>query len=173
MIHRPVLRPLAERKTELVACLLVLIGVSPAWAQLGSTDPSAFTFDDSLNVVSARVVDLTKDGRWAVVTMSDGRGRLGADNSRYGDPTYISPSLADVFIVDTKTGEKHRLFPGKRQVSGLRWSPDGTRLSLMLRRGDAFAPMIWEMGKGFTEVEVPEGMQVDARGSGAWTPDDP
>lgn len=56
--------------------------------QLPSGAP--FTVDDMLDVAAPRAVDLSKDGRWLAATASTLRDRIGIDNSRFGDPTYIA-----------------------------------------------------------------------------------
>jgi Tol biopolymer transport system component len=48
-----------------------------------------------------------------------------------------------VWIIDTQTAKAQKLFPGKRQVRNLQWSPDGTRLAFMVVSG-TFEPVIWE-----------------------------
>ena len=55
----------------------------------------AFTIDDALNVRSSRIEDVSKDGRWVALTVRVRRDALGVDNARYGDPTYVAPSLAN------------------------------------------------------------------------------
>src|SRR4030095_14800040 len=109
------------------------------------TASSAFTVDDLLDVANVNIADLSDDGRWLAVTSSSLRDRIGIDNHRFGDPTYIAPSVVDVSIIDTQTTKAQKLFPGKRQVRGMQWSPDATRLAFLVVKGDAFAPVIWEI----------------------------
>ena len=75
-----------------------------------------FTVEDVLDVRSATVGDVSDDGRWVVITTSSLRDRLGTDQSRFGDPTYIAPSVAEISVVDTRTGEVRKLFPDRRQA---------------------------------------------------------
>src|SRR3990172_4341076 len=66
--------------------LLLLIALLPG--RLASQAPP-FTVDDVLDVRGVTVGDLSDDGRWAVVTTASLRDRLGTDQSRFGDPTYV------------------------------------------------------------------------------------
>ncbi len=120
-------------------------------AALQSPQPaqsSAFTVDDMLDVVNVSIADLSDDGRWLAATVATLRDRVGIDNHRFGDPTYIAPSLADVLIIDTQTAKTQKLFADKRQVRGLKWSPDASRLALLALKGDWFEPVIWERATG-------------------------
>jgi len=44
-----------------------------------------------------------------------------------------------VLIVDTRSGKSQKLFADRRQVRGLTWSPEGTRLAMLALEGDAAA----------------------------------
>ena len=90
-----------------VALLLALaVGFSnEVAAQRSHLSPGPdFTVDDVLDLASARVQDLSADGRWLAVTVGSLRDRIGIDNYRYGDPTYLVhrryPDVA-ILIPDT------------------------------------------------------------------------
>lgn len=124
-------------------------GTQPAFKVNSSAAASSeFTVNDLLEVANINVADLSDDGRWIAATIGSLRDRIGIDNRRFGDPTYVAPSLVDVFVIDTQTAKAQRLFPGKRQVRGLKWSPDSTRLALFVLKGDLFEPTIWERATG-------------------------
>ena len=57
---------------------------------------SPFTVDDLLDVTNVNIADLSTDGRWLAATSGSLRDRIGIDNHRFGDPTYIAPSLVDI-----------------------------------------------------------------------------
>lgn len=115
-----------------------------------------FTVDDALLATNIGVADLSADGRWLAVTSATLRDRIGNDNRRYGDPTYIPPGFQDLLVIDTRTGQSRKVFADRRQVRSPRWSPDGSRLALLARRGDVFEPLIWERSSGkVTAVPVP------------------
>jgi hypothetical protein len=70
-----------------------------------------FTVDDMLHVANATIADVSADGRWAALIVSSLEDRIGIDNHRDGDPTYIAPHKMDVLVVDTQTGATTNLFP--------------------------------------------------------------
>ncbi len=161
-----------------LACLVlvftILFGALPARA--GHPEPaapqsgSAFTVDDMLDAVNVSVADLSDDGRFLAVTASSLRDRIGIDNHRFGDPTYSAPSSTDVLIIDTQTTKVQKVFPNKRQVRGLKWSPDASRLALFVLQGDQFQPVIWERVNGkLTNVALPKGKQVADNGEFEWS----
>ena len=138
------------------------------------TPPAArgFTLDDVLTVNSVSVGDMSADGRWIVVTTTQLRDRLGTDNSRFGDPTYVAPSVADVAVLDTRTGERWALFPDKRQARAFAWSPDGARLAFQLREGDTFRLVIWERERTrLRTVALPQNRIPADNGSLQWSAD--
>src|SRR5881396_1475396 len=83
---------------------------------------SAFTVEDLLDVANINLADLSDDGRWLAVISGSLRDRIGIDNHRFGDPTYVAPALVDVLIVDTQTAKTQKPFQAKKQVRGLKWS---------------------------------------------------
>jgi dipeptidyl aminopeptidase/acylaminoacyl peptidase len=140
--------------------------------QPAATSPSAFTVDDLLDVANLNIADLSDDGRWLAATSATLRDRIGIDNYRFGDPTYIAPTASEVWIIETQTAKAQRLFPDKRQVRGLRWSPDGARLALLALRDGKFTPQIWERAMNkWQDVALPPGKMVAENGELIWSPD--
>ncbi len=133
---------------------------------------SKFTVDDLLDVVNMNVADLSDDGQWLVAPSGTLRDRIGYDNHRVGDPTYLTPVVLDVWIIETQTGKKQKLFQAKRQAWGFKWSPDGSRLALFVRKGDVMEPMIWERATGkFITINLPAGKYSTGAAGVQWYPD--
>jgi dipeptidyl aminopeptidase/acylaminoacyl peptidase len=161
----------AVHRVLTLSMLIVLAGRAPVLAQ-GGASASGFTMDDVLTVKNTSLGDASADGRWAVVTTSSLRDRLGSDNSRFGDPTYVSPGLAEISVIDTQTGEVRRLFPDARQARSFAWSPDGAQLAFLLREGDTFRLMIWERERSrFRSVSPPAGRIIAESATLDWTAD--
>jgi dipeptidyl aminopeptidase/acylaminoacyl peptidase len=157
-------------------CLIfVLIGAafsSQATSASASAQQSPFTVDDMLDVVNVNVADLSEDGKWIVATAASLRDRIGIDNSRFGDPTYNAPALADVLVIDTLTGKTQKVFASRRQARGLTWSPDGNRLAMLLLEGDGFKPVIWERATNkLNTIAIPQGKIVADNGELKWSAD--
>jgi dipeptidyl aminopeptidase/acylaminoacyl peptidase len=135
-------------------------------------DRGVFTVDDLLHVANATIADVSADGRWAALTVSSLEDRIGIDNRRYGDPTYIAPHKMDVLVVDTQSGVTTNLFPNRTQVKGLKFSPDGKHLAMFVLRSESFALRIWDQATGnFSTVTPPEGKALDDAGEMRWTRD--
>jgi dipeptidyl aminopeptidase/acylaminoacyl peptidase len=123
-------------------------------------------------MVNLRLADVSQDGKWIAATASTTRGRIGIDNSRYGDPTYISPSLLDVWVINGETLQKRKVFGEQMQVRGLKWSPNGNRLALFVLKDDRYAPMIWEREAGeLRSVPLPKGKLVANNAQFHWSPE--
>jgi dipeptidyl aminopeptidase/acylaminoacyl peptidase len=121
--------------------LVALVVVAPT---VMAQQKQPFTTMDALNVANLRVQAITADGRYVAATSATDRDRKNVDHMRFGDPTYISPSFADVLVIETESGEQRRLFDEIRKVnlrsdkpiasnSSLEWRPDGSGVVLMLR----------------------------------------
>ncbi|MFY9573673.1 MAG: hypothetical protein WAV20_19920, partial [Blastocatellia bacterium] len=166
------MRSFKRRKTiSFAIAIAFILSVSPT-AVSAQTASSAFTVDDSLDVVNINVADLSDDGRWVAATSGSLRDRIGIDNHRFGDPTYVAPSLVDVWIIDTQTTKAHKLFPRKTQVRSLKWSPDGSRLALLVFRNNRFAPIIWERAtEKMVDVNLPAGKQAADNAELEWSRD--
>ena len=144
---------------------------STAVAQASASRP-AFTIDDALNVVGYSQTDLSDDGRWLATVASSRRDALGVDYRRDGDPTYIRPSAGTVWVIETATGKSRAVFPDKRNVKSLAWSPDGDRLAMLVLQNDAFQPAIWDRESGRTTlVAPPPGSYVAENSDVRWTHD--
>lgn len=160
-----------RRISSLATVALLALAALPLKAPAQSAG-SSFTVDDMLDVVNMNVADLSNDGRWLVATSGSLRDRIGIDNHRFGDPTYVAPTSVDVWIIDTQSAKTQKLFPTKRQVRGARWSPDSSRLALFVLRGDQFEPVIWERASGkLIDVKLPVGKQAADNGELEWSPD--
>ncbi len=133
---------------------------------------AGFTIQDVFDVKNVSVGDVSADGQWAVVSTTSLRDRIGIDNYRYGDPTYIAPGDADISVLDTRTGTATKLFNGKRQARSFEWSPDGARLAFLLRDCERFRLALWERASGrVRQIELPAGRIVAENANLQWTPD--
>jgi dipeptidyl aminopeptidase/acylaminoacyl peptidase len=161
----------AQRKA-FVRQTLAVLAITLAPVSLVSAQANRFTVDDALEVANVSVADLSADGRWLVATSGTLRDRLGNDNRRYGDPTYIAPGFQDVLVIDTRSGESRKLFADRRQVRAPRWSPDGSRLALLARRGDGFEALIWQRSTGKTTlVPMPKDRVINDNATLQWSAD--
>jgi dipeptidyl aminopeptidase/acylaminoacyl peptidase len=130
---------------------------------------AGFSVDDALNVVTYSQSDLSDDGRWLATVSASRREGLGVDYRRDGDPTYIRPSAGTVWVIETATGKSRALFPDKRNVRSLAWSPDGARLAMLVLRNDAYEPVIWDRATGkTTSVVTPAGTYVAENSDVRW-----
>jgi len=131
----------------------------------------AFTVDDLLDVTNVSVADVSDDGRWIAAAAGSLRDRIGIDNSRFGDPTYFAPANTDVLVIDAQTGKSQKLFGEKRQVRQMKWSPDGSRLAMLVFNGELFEPAIWERASNKLQpVKLPAAKMVAGNSELIWTP---
>ena len=159
-----------KTSTFAVVVLIVLTAIPlPIAAQTAATP---FTVDDMLDVANINIGDLSNDGRWLAATSGTLRDRIGIDNHRFGDPTYIAPSVVEVWIIDTQTAKSQMLFQTKRQVRGLKWSPDGSRLAFFILKGGAFEPSVWDRASGkLSDLNLPSGKQAADNAELEWSAD--
>lgn len=131
-----------------------------------------FTIDDYFQAASLRVEDWTRDGRWLACTLSRAADRLPADYRRYGDPTYVSLSPSDLFVLDTETGEKIRVFPRPEAYRAPAWSPDGKRLAMFHFKDQAFWIVVWNReSRKLEKWSFPSAKPIASSSFLAWTAD--
>ena len=148
--------------------LFVFLFVSASTA----ASDARFGVDDMLDVRTVNIGALSDDGKWLAVTSGSLRDRIGIDNHRFGDPTYIAPNHADLMIIETATGKSQTLFADRRQVTGLTWSPGATRLAMLALAGNGFQALIWERATGkIVAVAPPAGKVAAENGELRWMPD--
>src|SRR5262245_57650543 len=143
---------------------------APQPAQSGQLDRLV----DRLVLDSATVTlgDVTADGRWIVATTGSLRGRIGIDNSRFGDPTYTAPSLVDVSVIDATTGAAQKIFADRRQVGGRRQPPRvppprqgrvrADAVGTVHRRGESHRGSPRKGGRGLRRARMVEGRRRSA-----------
>jgi dipeptidyl aminopeptidase/acylaminoacyl peptidase len=125
-----------------------------------------------LDTTTVSIGDLSADGKWVVVTSGSLRDRIGIDNSRFGDPTYVAPSVSEASIVETATGRAQKLFADKRQVRGFKWSPDASRLAFFALRNGVFEPMLWERSTAAVRpIALPAGNEAADNAELEWSRD--
>jgi len=155
----------------LVFLLLFIIAATPALSQETAVK-SPFTTDDALTLKSFRMQSVTDDGRYIAGVISCRRDRLNVDHKRYGDPTYIAPSLGVPVIIDTETRETQTLFTDKVQARSFAWSPDGKTLAFFLRKGDRYFLNTYDRDrKRVNEIALKTDKPVASNSPLRWTPD--
>lgn len=107
------MRPSKSRRFIASLAIVFALSMSAISPHLRAQSPAAsFTVDDLLDVANVNIADLSDDGKWLAVTSGTLRDRIGIDNHRFGDPTYIAPSAVEVLIVDThKPPGRKSFFP--------------------------------------------------------------
>jgi len=136
----------------------------------GHTEKSPFMTGDSLRVKSFSSQDITKDGHLIAGVISMGKDRLGTDHKRFQDPTYISPRLAEVVILDTENQKMHPVIKDKVQVRSLTWSPDGKTLAFFLRKGDRFFLQTYDwITQKLQEIKLKTQRQIASNSFLIWT----
>ena len=164
-------RPAHRFAATLAVAIVLAVPTQFALGQ-SSTPRASFSVDDALNVVSYAQTDLSDDGRWLATISSARRDGLGVDYRRDGDPTYIRPAAGTLWVIETATGKSRTVFPDKRNIRSLAWSPDGNQLAMLVLRGESFQPVIWDRTTGrTTTVTAPAGSYVAENSDVRWTHD--
>lgn len=146
-------------------CVLTLMAVGLAAA-------AGFGVADLLDVRTVNIGALSDDGRWLAATAGSLRDRIGIDNHRFADPTYIAPNRQDLLVLDTQSGTSRTIFSDRRQVTALAWSPGGARLAMLALSGEGYVPMVWDRASGrAVEITPPPGKIAADNAELRWSPD--
>lgn len=147
-----------------VACALLAL---PASGQ-----ERGMTTELALDVRSPQVAAMTDDGARIAVTVRTRRGRTGVDHQRYGDPTYVSPSLVSAMTIDTRSGDRVWLHETPASVSDFTWSPDGQQLAYLLYDSESFVLRVFDVASGRTRsVDVRDPRPIASSSPIVWSPD--
>ena len=158
------------RGRSLVVAFLCAFAVAASSA--AQQQGRAFTTEDALDVRGVRIADVTEDGRWVAATVQTRRDRSNVDHYRFGDPTYVSPSLGELLVIDTRSGESRSLFGKHEQLRGAAWSPDGARLAFFKLDGDAFHLYVHDAAAGRTRmVALKTDRALASNAPLVWSPD--
>ena len=160
------------RKLNIVFVVLLFLFTAGSSSLAQYSAKQAFTSEDVLNLRSFSVRSITDDGRYIAGTIGMRRDRLNVDHLRFGDPTYVSRSVAEFVVLDTETKEMRTLFDEKVQTRSLSWSPDGRLLAFFLREGDDFLLNIyeWENDK-VRRVDLKTDKKIASNSFLQWRPD--
>lgn len=155
-----------------LAGFALAIAAHSALAQDNHAPTRAFTIDDALAVRSARIEDVSKDGRWIALSVRVRRDGLGVDASRFGDPTYVAPALGEFELIDATSGRARAILPGKVDVRGATFSKDGTKLAFFIRKGDDYALDVDDVASNRTRtVAVKTSKAIASNSPLVWAPD--
>lgn len=131
-----------------------------------------FTPDEMLDVKNINIAEITDDGRFAAVTSSTQRDRLGIDHFRFADPTYVQQRTSRLFVVNTENGDPFEVTDGPAVIQAVAWSPDNRTLAFILMDNqrvtlqmyDAERQRLREL-KAKTDLEIASNTDLD------WLPD--
>ena len=151
----------------------LLSGLALAVISAFSAEPKKpFSIDDYFLTKSLRIEGMTRDGRWLAASISTPGDRLPQDNTRFGDPTYIGPSRAELVAIETATGRSTPVFTGKRQFRSPVWSPDGKALAFFELVAGRSQLRIWSRESGKVEsVVLPAAKPIASNSTLIWAPD--
>ncbi|MBA4072225.1 MAG: hypothetical protein C0497_10380 [Gemmatimonas sp.] len=158
---------------------LVLVPASvaaslPARAMLSATATPADSLGirDLLSINTVNIVDLSADGRWLAISVSQRRDLLGADGSRDNDPTYLRQAPVRLVVVDTRSLVQRDVFKSKKTVRTAIWSPDAAKLAMLVVENDAMQVIVWDRASGATSAaKMPAGQYVAENSELRWSED--
>jgi dipeptidyl aminopeptidase/acylaminoacyl peptidase len=164
------------------AALVLFVTVCTPHAQAPTAAPAAaFTAEDILKVTTLSVLDVTDDGRRVAASARRAFDNAETDHRRYGDPTYVAPTVARLMVIDAETGAIDTPLGERADLRQAAWSRDGKRLALLGLTGStpgtvpAVRLQIWDAErkilrdlavKGDTSVAVNSGLEWSADDKG-------
>jgi dipeptidyl aminopeptidase/acylaminoacyl peptidase len=169
------------RLSSAVCALALVATVSASGGAMAST-PSApgatttqvdsLTIRDLLNINTVNIVDLSADGRWLAISVSQRRDLLGADGTRDNDPTYLRVAPVRLVAVDTRSLAQRDVFKSKKTVRTATWSPDAAKLAMLVVENDAVQVTVWDRASGATTTaKLPAGQYVAENSELRWSED--
>lgn len=151
-----------------MACVLSLM----LTAQLASPQEAArqrpMTVDDLFTLSGIAGAALSPDGEWVAATVV----RPGS-TSRFGCILCNYQTLADVWVINRRTGERRDITRGAAEASGSwlpAWSPNGRRLAIVSTKPERREPpggnnvrlYVWDSGRGTLTRLSQQGVYLQA-----------
>jgi dipeptidyl aminopeptidase/acylaminoacyl peptidase len=159
-------------------CLLRVAVCTLAFAPHAAAQTlSPFTAEDMLKVATASVLELTEDGVRVAVAVRTLEDNATTDHRRFGDPTYVAPSMVDLVVYNTRSGAVDRVFKRLMNVRQAAWARDGSKLAVLTTAEDAdhlplTAAWVWDAAqRALTEVPRKPGAAIAATSELTWLPD--
>jgi dipeptidyl aminopeptidase/acylaminoacyl peptidase len=121
-----------NQNLNIFACMTLFVLCSITLAFAGSSPLSP---EDVLKLRQVSDVQLSPDGKWIAYTVLRPRS---ADE----EPGFMCREL---FVVSLDTGEIRPFITGDVSVSDPRWSPDGSSIAFLSRRGNSQTTQVWHI----------------------------
>jgi dipeptidyl aminopeptidase/acylaminoacyl peptidase len=154
------------------AVLSVFVFTIAAAISVDAQEGPRFNTQLALDVRSPQIAAATDDARFIAVTLRTRRGRVDTDHGRYGDPTYVAPSLVGAMVIDTRTGDATWLHEDPAQVSDFTWSSDGSQLAYLVFEDARFSLRVFDADSGdVDEVELRTDLPIASSSPLVWAPD--
>jgi dipeptidyl aminopeptidase/acylaminoacyl peptidase len=100
------------------------------------------------------------------------RDNFGTDFRRDGDPTYVRPTPARLWIIDADTRDRTEVLANARGVRSPRFSPDGSKLGMLLWSGQVYEPAVYDRAsRRLTVHSLPSDRYAAEAGDLRWTAD--
>lgn len=148
--------------------------MTPAHITPGPIAPAADSLGirDLLNINTVSILDLSADGRWLAISVSQRRDLLGADGTRDNDPTYLRQAPVRLVAVDTRSLAQRDVFKVRKTVRVATWSPDATKLAMLVVESEAVHVIVWDRASGATTTaKLPAGQYVAENSELRWSED--
>ena len=157
------------------AAVVLIVATTLAAPRAQALDP--ISAEDILKVTTTTVLDLSDDGRLLAIGARRLSDNAETNHRRYGDPTYVAPSMIEVRVSDTRSGASARVGSTLMNVRQAAFARDGSKLALLTGAETpaglpTTALWVYDLA-GKTLVEVPRhrGSEVAANSELSWTPD--
>lgn len=156
-------------------CIVVALAFVAIVPRPIAQSPESFTTEDMLKVASISVLDLSEDGRRVAAAVRRLQDNAETDHRRFGDPTYVAPTMVELLVIDTQSGAIERPFPQLMNVRQAAWTRDGTRLALLTTSQTrdqlpVTTAWIWDPERR-ARAEVPQKAAIAANSELTWLPD--
>ena len=162
----------ASRIASLVIVAAVVAPHAASAQQPVGPSGRAMNMDDALNIRTPQIQDVSDDGRWIALTIRVRRDALVVDNARFGDPTYVSPALAEFQLLDATTGKAAAILPGKSQVRGTTFSKDNKSLAFFVQGADNATLNVYDVATAKVRaIPLKTSKQVASNSPLVWSPD--
>jgi dipeptidyl aminopeptidase/acylaminoacyl peptidase len=124
-------RPITSKPAIVIAIFALIVGLTPTMSPGAETVSPA----DVLTIKTAASARISPDGKWIAYTVRIPRE---ADDEAGAD-------YRELYVVSTRAGEIRPFITGEVSINSPRWSPDGSHIAFLTKRGKKAKTQVWSI----------------------------
>lgn len=113
--------------------IIILFLIFIPFLHAGEESTSLFTAKDLMNIKTGNEIQISPNGQWIAYTVYVNRSTTDKPG----------PAYKELYLVSTLTRQVKPFITGAVSISSIHWSPDGSKITFLMKRGDDSNTQVW------------------------------